>query len=319
VISDLAELDEPLPAGTHTWVDVRGLGDESILRALAKRFGIHDLALEDAVNVPQRAKAEVHEGHLVVIGRVPQLDEEGTVHTPQVCLLLSETHLVTFQERYFGFFDAVRQRLREGVGPIRRSGPDYLAWALVDTLTDHYYPVAEQFSEELTDLEEDALEANDPETLTRIHRVRRQLAVFRRIGWPMREAVGRLARGKFPYVSDEARRYFRDTEDHLAQLMELGDSLREIAVDLTEIFMSQVSHRSNEIMKVLTLMASIFIPLTFIAGVYGMNFENMPELRAGVGYPLVLGVMVLVAVAMLVYFRRRGWLGRRRRHEDPPH
>jgi magnesium transporter len=311
-VAELEELAEPVPDGHWIWIDVRGLGDEAVLRRVAEIFGIHDVALEDAVNVPQRAKVVPYEDHLLVIGRVPCFDDDGTVATPQVCFLIGDRHLVTFQERYFGFFDAVRQRLREGIGPIRKQGPDYLAYALVDTLTDHYYPVVEGLSESLNELEDPALAADDPETLTRLHEVRRQVAVLRRIGWPQRESIGHLVRDPSDRIGEDVRTYLRGTEDHIAQIMELADSLRDMAVGLTEVFMTQVSHRTNEIMKVLTLMASIFIPLTFIAGIYGMNFQNMPELDSRVGYPLVLVVMVSVASGMVAYFRRRGWIGRRR-------
>jgi len=312
LVEDDERLREPPPDGAFSWVDVRGLGDEARLRRIAEIFGIGALALEDAVNVPQRAKVEEHAGHLLVVARIPCIDDDGNVTSPQVCFLLGPRHLITFQERYFGFFDAVRKRIQEGIGPIRNEGPDYLAYALIDALVDHYYPVVEELSSELTSLEELAVEADDPEVLTRIHRVRRQVALVRRVGWPQREAVGQLARGPLPHVSVSVRGYFRDTDDHMAQIMELADSLREMAVGLTEIFMTQVSHRTNEIMKVLTLMASIFIPLTFMAGIYGMNFEHMPELHSRWGYPLLLGSMVAVAAFMLWYFRRRGWIGRRR-------
>jgi magnesium transporter len=313
LVTDLDELAVPEPPGSHRWVDVRGLGDEAVLRRIAGIFDIHPLALEDAVNLPQRAKVVSHVGHLLVIGRVPRVEDDGTVATPQVCFLIGDRHILTFQERFFGFFVPVRERLREGIGPIRRQGPAYLAYALIDTLVDHYYPVVEKLSDELTDLEEEALAADDPEVLARIHHVRRQIAVLRRIGWPQREAVGQLARGPLDHVPEEVRTYLRGTDDHIAQIMELADSLRDVSVGLTEIFMTQVSHRTNEIMKVLTLMASIFIPLTFIAGVYGMNFEHMPELHSRIAYPAVIVIMSAVAITMLVYFRRRGWLGRRRR------
>ncbi|NNL65511.1 MAG: magnesium/cobalt transporter CorA [Myxococcales bacterium] len=312
-VEDLAELERPLPEGSFAWVDVRGLGDEAVLWEVSRIFGIPPLALEDAVNVPQRAKVQEHPGHLQVIARLPTLEEDGAIQTPQVCFMIGPRHLITFQERYFGFFDAVRQRLRDGLGPMRKKGPDYLAYALIDTLIDHYYPVVEALSDELTTLEEDALAADDPDTLTRIHLVRRQVAVLRRIGHPQRETIGQLARSPLPHVGDDVRTYLRDTDNHIAQIMELGDSLREIAVGLTEVFMTQVSHRTNEIMKVLTLMASIFIPLTFMAGIYGMNFEYMPELHVRYAYPLLIITMFVVGIGMLVYFRHRGWIGRRRR------
>lgn len=314
-IEDLSELERPVPEGSFAWVDVRGLGGEAVLWEVSRIFGIQPLALEDAVNVPQRAKVQEHPGHLQVIARLPTIDEDGAIKTPQVCFMIGARHLITFQERYFGFFDAVRQRLREGGVRLLNKGPDYLAYALIDTLIDHYYPVVEALSDELTSLEEEALAADDPATLTRIHLVRRQVAVLRRIGHPQRETIGQLARSPLPHVSDDVRSYLRDTDNHIAQIMELGDSLREIAVGLTEVFMTQVSHRTNEIMKVLTLMASIFIPLTFMAGIYGMNFEYMPELQVRYAYPILIVTMLVVGIGMLVYFRRRGWLGRRRR--DP--
>jgi magnesium transporter len=306
------ELREPAPEGSWSWVDVRGLGDEARLRRIAEIFSIEGLALEDAVNVPQRAKVQEYDGYLLVIARFPWLDAERKIATPQACLLIGPRQLITFQERYLGLFDPVRKRLTEGIGPIRQAGPDYLAYALIDAIVDHYYPVVEALSDELTSLEESAVEADDPDVLTRIHRVRREVAIIRRVGWPQREAVGQLARSPQPHVSAEVREYFRDTDHHIAQITELADSLREMAVGLTEIFMTQVSNRTNEIMKVLTLMASIFIPLTFLAGIYGMNFEDMPELRSRWGYPGVLIAMGVLAGVMLWYFRRRGWIGRRR-------
>jgi len=312
LVEDDESLRESPPEGTFFWVNVRGLGDEARLRRIAEIFSIGALALEDAVNVPQRAKVQEYEGYLLVVARIPRIDDDGHVVAPQVCFLIGPRHLITFQERHFGFFDSVRKRLDEGVGPIRRHGPDYLAYALIDAAVDHYYPVVEALSDELTQLEEAAVEADDREVLTRIHQVRRQVAILRRVGWPQREAVGQLARSRQPHISDPVRDYFRDTDAHIAQIMELADSLREMAVGLTEIFMTQVSHRTNEIMKVLTLMASIFIPLTFMAGIYGMNFENMPELRSRWGYPALLGAMATVAVVMLFYFHRRGWIRWRR-------
>ncbi len=312
-VEDVEELAKLRRNGVRTWVDVRGLGDEAVLYRLGELFGLHPLALEDAVNVPQRAKTEVYEHQQVVIARIPALDDDGRVQVPQVCLVIGPHYLLTFQERYFGFFEPVRERLRVGIGPIRRSGPDYLAYALVDTLIDRYFPIAERLAHELEELEDRVVENPEPEDLASIHRIRRQLSVIRRVGWPQREAIRSLVRDETPFVSDAVRVFLRDTESHIAQIMELVDSSREMAVGLTDIYLSTVSHRTNEVMKVLTLMASIFIPLTFVAGIYGMNFEYMPELQSPRAYPLVLVIMVTVAAGMVLYFRRRGWLGGRRR------
>jgi magnesium transporter len=259
--------------------------------------------------VPQRAKSELYEGHQLIIARTPQIDEDGIVRTPQVCFVVGKRYLITFQARYYGFFDPVRERIQDGRGAIRRQGPDYLAYALIDAMVDRYYPVAQQLSDALEDLEDLVVDNLHPELLARIQSARRQLVVLRRVGWPQREAIGTMLRERTPFFGEQTKLYLRDTHDHIAQIVELIDSSREMASDLAEAYLSNVSHRTNEIMKVLTLMASIFIPLTFIAGIYGMNFQNMPELSTRSGYFIILGLMAVLGVAMVLYFRHRGWFG----------
>jgi magnesium transporter len=314
----IGQVEELVPFATSdktTWVDVRGLGDEAVLRRIAELFGIDGLSLEDAVNLPQRAKSEARDQHQVIIARLPILTEDGGVDTPQVCLLLGKRHLITFQATSLGAFDPVRERLRSGIGPIRALGPDYLAYALIDTLIDRYYPPAESLSHELEDLEDVIAEGNDGEAMSRLHDIRRQLVILRRVGWPQREAITSLIRDQTPFVTDEVRSYLRDTQDHIAQIVELIDSCREMTVSLMDIHLSAVSQRTNEVMKVLTIVASIFIPLTFIAGIYGMNFEYMPELHREDAYPMVIAAMILVAALMLAYFWHRGWIGGRTRKD----
>jgi magnesium transporter len=312
-VHDVEQLAAARDARETTWIDVRGLGDEALLLRIGAIFGLHPLALADAVNVPQRAKSELYPDHQVVIARMPILDAAGEIDVPQVALFIGRGHLLTFQERSFGFFDPVRERLREGSGRMRGSGADYLAYALVDALIDRYYPVVEGLAHALEDLEEHAVSTSpDPEVLERIHHARRLLVVLRRIGRPQREAVRELATVESPFVGADVRTFLRDTLDHVSQVMELADSAHEMSVGLMEIYLSNVGQRTNEIMKVLTLVTSVFIPLSFIAGVYGMNFDHMPELHGRWGYPLALGAMGSVAVGMLAFFRRRGWLGRRR-------
>jgi magnesium transporter len=296
-----------------TWVDVQGLGDEATIRAIGDIFELHPVALENAVNVPQRAKTELYTHHQLVIARTPRIDEEGVVRTPQVCFVIGERYLLTFQERYFGFFDAVRERIEAGLGPIRSEGPGYLAYAMIDAMVDRYYPIAQRLSDQLGELDEVIVEHPHPEVLNRVHQMRRQLVVLRRIGWPQREALRALAIEPSPFVREQTLVFLRHAEAHMTQIMEAVDSARETTTGLVEIYLSNIGQRTNEIMKVLTLMASIFIPLTFIAGIYGMNFENMPELHQQMGYPSVLGLMAVTAVGMLAYFRRKGWLGGRGR------
>jgi magnesium transporter len=311
-VEDPDELRFEPVEGATTWIDVQGMGDETVLRRIAELFGIHPLALEDAVNVPQRAKAELYDAHQVIIARAP-LVVEGRVEVPQVCLIVGNGYVLSIQERYFGFFDPVRERIRAGIGPIRASGPGYLAYALLDALVDRYYPVVEEISGQLDELEDAVLEDPRGEDLVGIHKVRRDVATLRRVGWPQRETLNDMVRNASPFLDDEVRVYLRDTFDHMSQIMGRLDFCREVAVGLMEIYLSSMGHRQNEIMKVLTLMASIFIPLTFIAGIYGMNFEYMPELNRRGAYFVVLAVMLAVAAGMVAYFRRRGWLGGSRR------
>jgi len=308
-ITDVRELRGLHESDRVTWVDIQGLGDEVMIRAIGEAFELHPVALENAVNVPQRAKTELYEHHQLIIARTPVI-EDGLVRTPQVCFVVGKRYLLTFQERYFGFFDPVRERIKAGIGAIRTEGPDYLAYALIDTMVDRYYPVAQRLSDQLEELEDFVVANPHPDVLAQIHALRRQLAVLRRVGWPQREALNALLREQTPFFAQQTKIFLRDTHDHIAQIVELIDSSREMASDLAEAYLSNVSHRTNEVMKVLTLMASIFIPLTFLAGIYGMNFENMPELGSRIGYFVVLAVMIGLAIGMTLFFRRRGWIGR---------
>ena len=292
-------------------MDLQGFGDEAKLRKLGEILDLHPLTLEDATNVPQRAKNEIFESYQLIIARAPLIGPDEKIEVPQVCMILGRNFVLTFQDRYFGFFDAVRDRIRMGAGrPIRQLGPDSLVYALLDTLIDHYFPIVEHLAESLEELEDEVSSgAPGAAALGRLHQIRRQLVVIRRVGWPQREALRSVLLEDSPFISDEVRPYLKNTEDHAIQIMEAVDSSRDMTQGLVDIYMSNVSQRTNDVMKVLTLMASIFIPLTFIAGIYGMNFESMPELRSRWGYPAALLAMLTVAIGMLVYFRRRGWLG----------
>lgn len=311
-LEELAALREAAArAGRNLWVDVRGLGDERVLRRLAELFAIHPLALEEAVNVPQRAASKLYESHQVLIARVPQLGESGAIEVPQVCLMIGRGHLLTFQERYFAFFEPVRERLRGGLGPMRALGVDYLAYALVDTLVDRYYPIAQDLSEQIEELEDEVTDRPRDDALVRLHRVRRRLVVIRRIGGPQREALATMLREHSPFVSPEVKAFLRDTQDHAAQILEVVDSARELCVGLVELHLANVSQRTNEVMKVLTILSSIFIPLSFLAGLYGMNFDDIPGLHRPGAFVALIGSMAAIAVGMLLFFRRHGWIGAR--------
>ena len=312
-LDDLEELPSILERGGVSWIDVQGFASEARLRQLGELLGLHALLLEDAVNVPQRAKSELHPDHHLLVARIPILGEGGDLSVPQVSILIARQYVVTFQERHLGVFTPVRQRIEAGLGPLRRQGPDYLAYVLLDTLVDHYYPVLETLAAQLDELEEEVIGNPGADCVSSIHQLRRQFIVLRRVTWPQRTAIQDFLRDESPFIKAENKRYLRDTSDHISQIAELVDSNRDMTMALMDIYLSSVGQRTNEIMKVLTLMASIFIPLTFLAGIYGMNFEHMPELSQERAYPLLLLTLVAIAVAMVVYFRHRGWLGGGRR------
>ena len=295
------------------WVDVVGLGDVAVLEELGKLAGIHNLALEDVVNVHQRPKVDDYGEHLFIVVRMPRHD--GQFETEQVSLFIRDGLVMSFQEVAGDCLEAVRARIRRGTGRVRDRGADYLAYAILDAITDSYFPILERLGEELEDLEDETLVSPVPSTVAKLHGVKRELLHLRRAIWPMREVFHAMQREEIPVMTRESRVYLRDCYDHVAQLIDIIESYREIAGGLLDVYLSSVSNRMNEVMKVLTVVATIFIPLTFIAGVYGMNFDtsksgwNMPELGWYFGYPLCLLLMLGIGVGMVLFFRRRGWVG----------
>ncbi|MHC5111010.1 MAG: magnesium/cobalt transporter CorA [Planctomycetota bacterium] len=307
-IEAVTELKGILEQDTVCWIDVQGLGDEAVLREFADLYSIHPLALEDIVNVPQRPKVERFEKHTLCITRMALLRDDG-IRPEQVSLFLGPNYVLTFHECSGDVFDPIRKRIRQGGPVIRGSGPSYLTYALLDAVIDAYYPLLETFGEKLEALEGEIVGNPEPTMLHEIHRAKTDLLSLRRAIWPQREMINALIRDENPLVSDTVRVYLRDCYDHCVQIMDAIETYRELAGGLMDLYLSSVGNRQNEVMKVLTIMASIFIPLTFMAGIYGMNFENMPELRTAWGYPLLLAGMAAVAAGMVVYFRRKRWLG----------
>lgn len=298
------------------WLDIQGLGTESAIRGAGAAFNIHPLTLEDAVHVHQRAKSEVFDGHHTVVMRVARFDQ-GELVTEQLTLVVGSGWLVSFQERPGDAFETVRERLRNGRGRLRRLGADYLAYALMDATVDHYFPMLEEFGELLDTIELELFARPGPKTLQRIHRVRSQLRSLRRVIWPMRDALHVLLRDDTPIFGQDTALYLRDTLDHALRAAEIVESHRDAANGLMDLYLSAQSHHMNEVMQVLTVVATIFIPLTFITGLYGMNFDpdvsplNMPETKWEYGYLMAIGFMVLTTAATIVVFRRRGLLGGR--------
>jgi magnesium transporter len=286
------------------WVNVIGLGNVGLLHEFAKLFNIHHLTLEDVVNVHQRAKSEKFEHyHYTVTRMVAQVE---TVDSEQISIFQSGKFVFTFQERAGDCLETLRMRIREGKGFIRRKGSDYLVYAILDTVFDHYFPVVDWIGEQLDEQDEALMEDADF-SLQDIHRLRSHLLELRRWLRPNRELLNQLIRDESPHISDDTKVFLRDCYDHVIQLQESIESYREVCSDLRDYHLSAVSNRTNEVMKTLTIVSTIFIPLSFLAGLYGMNFETMPELRWKYGYFALLTVMASIAIGFFVWFRRKGW------------
>jgi magnesium transporter len=292
-----------------TWIDVQGFANREALERIRQVFDIHPLALADAVHVPQRPKAEMYGDRLLIVAQMARLTEAGEIEIDQLSLVLGPHWVVTFQERPGDVFDPVRERIRIGSGRIRQMGADFLAYALLDAVIDGYYPVVEAVGSALEALEEDVVSEPGGAALARIHETRRTLLHLHRVQWQQRDAIHILERDEsFPF-SDAVRIYLRDAHDHAFQTVDAIEAYREMTVGLMDVYLSSINNRLNEVMKTLTAIATVFIPLTFLTGVYGMNFERMPELHWRWGYPAVWCVMLATALGLLVWLRRRGWLG----------
>jgi magnesium transporter len=301
-IADVRALKQ---SGRTLWLDVAGLGDVHVIEEIGEMFSLHRLALEDVLGGHQRAKTESYGGVLFIVVRMP---EHGAhVDTDQLSLFLGENFVVSFQTRHGDCFDPVRERLRKSSGKIRAMGADYLTYALIDSTIDSYFPVLESLGERLEALEDEVLLAPTNASIPRIHEIKRELLILRRAAWPQREAIQSLLRDPTPLIKTETKLYLNDCYDHTVQVMDFVETYRELGSSLLEVWLSSVSNRMNEVMKLLTIISTIFIPLTFIVGLYGMNFEHMPEIHWKWAYPAVLIVMLLIALGMIRWFSRRGW------------
>ena len=316
VEADLAR-PEDIPAANPEltqWLDVEG-HDAALIKDLGQRLSIHPLALEDVVNTGQRSKSEEFDNTVFVVMNHFFVDgEAGEIGREQVSLVIQADVVLSVRERCSDLFEPIRGRLRLGRLRIRGGGTGYLAYALIDTVVDHLFPVLESIGDRLEEIEASLLDDPTPDDVAALHQVRSQLLIIRKSVWPLREMLSGLYRLSEDFFNEETRLYLRDVVDHAAMAVDIVETQREMVSSLMDLYLSTVSNRMNEIMKVLTIIATIFIPLSFIAGLYGMNFErsasplNMPELGWYWGYPFALGVMALVAIGLLIFFRRRGWI-----------
>lgn len=311
-IEDPGEVVDNLRSESVTWLNVTGLNDVDALEELRECFEFHPLVLEDILRPFQRPKVESYDDHLFLVSKL--FDPDNPEETEQICYVLGKQYLLTFQETPGDVFDPVRRRIRDSRKRVRESGPDYLAYELLDAVVDAYFPVLERISDDLEFLEDELVDnETERESLEDIHKHRRSLLVLRRSAWSQREMLAQLQREDMPLIDEHTRVYLRDSYDHAIRILDIIETYREMGSSLHELHLTMTSNRMNAIMKVLTIVATIFIPLTFVAGVYGMNFNpevspwNMPELNAYWGYPVTMGVMLLMALGMLEYFRRKGW------------
>lgn len=291
-----------------TWINIGGVHKIDVLEAFGKQFGLHPLLLEDIANTDQRPKLDDYEIYVFLVVKMLAVTDRGDILVEQVSFVLGRNYVLSFQENGTDVFHPVRDRLRAGKGRLRHNGSDYLLYALVDAVVDQYFSVLESLGEKIEMLQERVMADPKPDTLREIHALKRQLLFVRRAVWPLREATNSLSRSDCPYLHEPTKVFFRDVYDHVVQIVDTIESFREMLSASLDIYLSSVSYRLNAVMRVLTVITTIFMPLSFIASIYGMNFEHMPELKWEWGYPFVLGAMGLVAAGMLIGFRRRKWL-----------
>jgi magnesium transporter len=292
------------------WTNVVGLHETAALGQLGTQFGLHPLVVEDILNTEQRPKMEDYDEYIFVVLKSLRYNDTAS-DVPvieQISLVLGPNYILSFQEREGSAFAPIRERIRSNKGRVRAAGADYLLYALLDLIVDHYFVVLEQFGDRIAALEEDLITEPTTETLHHLHHLKREMVFLRKAIWPLRDVLSGLTRSESPLIQESTRLYLRDVYDHTIQIIETVEIFRDMLSGLLDIYLSSISNRMNEVMKVLTIISTVFIPLTFIAGIYGMNFTYMPELGWSWAYPVVWGMMIIIALAMVIYFRSKKWL-----------
>ncbi|HUT53613.1 MAG TPA: magnesium/cobalt transporter CorA [bacterium] len=293
-----------------TWINIDGIHQVEVMEKLGKVFGLHPLVMEDIVNTDQRPKAEDYGDYLYIVAReLSYNDQTGEIGNEQMSLILGRNFVLSFQETEGDMFDPIRDRIRNNKGKVRKSGADYLAYTLMDAIVDSYFSILEKLGERIESLEDQLVTEPTPATLRAIHNMKRDNIGLRRSVWPLREVITSLYRDESELINDTTRLFLRDVYDHTIQVIDTIETYRDLLAGMLDIYLSSQSNRMNEVMKLLTIIATIFIPLTFIAGVYGMNFKNMPEIESwNYGYAFTWAIMIAAAISMLIYFRRKKWL-----------
>ena len=292
-----------------TWINIDGLHEVGVIEKLGNCFEIHPLVLEDILNTDQRPKIEDFEKYIFFILKMLYIDEKTQeIHSEQVSLILGKNFVISFQESVGDVFDAVRERIRKGKGRIRKMGTDYLVYSLIDAIVDNYFTILEKIGDNVEEMEKDVVSNPDPELLQKIYNLKREMIYLRKSVWPLREVINGLLREESNLIKDSTHIFLRDLYDHTIQTIDTIETFRDMISGMLDIYMSSVSNKMNEVMKVLTIFAAIFIPLTFIAGIYGMNFQYMPELGWQYGYFTVLLLMIIVSSVLLMFFKKKKWI-----------
>jgi magnesium transporter len=294
---------------TVTWINIDGLHDVQVIEKIGRYFNLHPLLMEDILNTEQRPKTEDSGDYIFLVAKMLYYDDHTEqVEAEQVSLILGPSWVISFQERPGDVFNAVRERIQKGKGRIRKMGADYLAYSLLDAIVDNYFIIMEKFGDRIEDTETELATSPTPQTLQAIRAMKKEMVFLRKSVWPLREVVSSLERGESPLIHESTGIYLRDVYDHTIQVIDTVESFRDMISGMLDIYLSSISNRMNEVMKVLTIFAAIFIPLTFVVGIYGMNFEYIPELKWHWGYFGVLVIMASIAGVMLFYFKRKRWL-----------
>jgi len=294
---------------TVTWINIDGINQIEIIEKIGKHFNLHPLILEDILNTGQRPKLDDFEDYVFLVLKMPYFDtKENTIRVEQISLVLGSNFIISFQEMEGDVFNPVRERIKSGRVRIRSSGADYLIYALIDAIVDNYFTILEKIGERIENIEEELVTEPGTGTLHDIHDLKREILFFRKSVWPLREILSNLERGELTLIKESTRIFLKDVYDHTIQLIDTMETFRDMLSGMLDLYISSIGNKTNEVMRVLTIIATIFIPLTFIAGLYGMNFEFMPELKWRWGYPSVLLVIGVIGIFMLYYFRRKKWL-----------
>ncbi|MCF8009569.1 MAG: magnesium/cobalt transporter CorA, partial [Halanaerobiales bacterium] len=307
--SQIKECFELKDKDTVSWINIDGLSDVDTIKQIGDNFDIHPLALEDILHVHQRPKLEEYDNSLFIVLKMLNYNETSKeIDSEQLSIIVGKNYVITFQEKPGDVFDPIRERLKNKKGKIRTMNADYLAYCLVDLIVDNYFIILEKISDRIEFIEEELINEPSEKTLKSIYELKNEMIFLRKSVWPLREVVNRLEKNEIDFIDKSVKLYFRDLYDHTIQVIETVETLRDMLSGMLDIYLSSLSNKMNEVMKVLTIIATIFIPLTFIAGIYGMNFQYMPELDIRNGYFIVLGIMLVVALYMVYFFKKKDWL-----------